>query len=156
MGTGFDLSGILSDIATLLSERAKGAVRRRMTGAILVGIALFFVGIALVAGIVALGVALAARFGVLGACLIIAAGALVVAVVLVGVVAAQARAARRRRQAEAAQLRQMLVVAKAIVPDVSAGYALLIAAAAGLIVGLKGTAARAKDHDCSGDKPDDN
>jgi uncharacterized membrane protein len=139
------MEDLLANIAETVAARVKRSARRQMGGALLVGLALLFVGVAVIAGIAAIGVALAARWGVLAACLIIAAAAFVVALVLVAVVAQQAKAARRMHLAEREQWRQAMQAAKAMAPDLSAGKALLMATALGLIVGL--TRGARKPHD---------
>lgn len=126
----------LGDIRAILADRLKRGMRRQIGSAVLFGIALLLLGVAIVAGIVAIGVALAAHWGVIGACLIIAGVALGLAAVLVGVVGAMARTARRRQRAQMAQWQQSLLAAKAIVPGLSTGKALLIATALGVLVGL--------------------
>ncbi len=135
----------LANIGAALKARIRRTARRQMGSALLGGLALLFLGVAIIAAIAAIGVMLAARWGVLAGCLIIAAAALVVAVVLVVVVAQQAKKARRRQQAELAQLHQTVLAAKAILPDLAAGKALLIVMALGLLVGL--TAGKHDPHD---------
>ena len=130
------MKDLLADISATVARRIKRAARRQIGNALLIGLALLLVGIAIVAGIAAIGVALAAQWGVLTACLIIAASAVVLAVGLVVVVAQQAKAARRRQRAAMDQWRQAVLAAKVIAPDLTAGKALLIATALGLIVGL--------------------
>jgi hypothetical protein len=130
------MNDLLTDISAIVATRIKRSARRQIGSTLLMGLALFFVGIAIVAGIAAIGVVLAARWGVLAACLIIAASALVLTVGLVVVVAQTTKAAHRRQQAEREQWRQALLAAKVIAPDLSAGKALLIATALGLMVGL--------------------
>jgi uncharacterized membrane protein YqjE len=130
------MQDLLADLAATLASRIRLSARRQMGTAFLFGLALLFVGLAIVAAIAAIGVALAARWGVLSACLIIAAVALVLAVGLVVVVTQQEKEAQRRRKAELEKWRQTILAAKAIAPDLAAGKALLIATALGLIVGL--------------------
>lgn len=127
---------LLANIAEMVARRVKRSARRQMGSALFVGLALLCVGVSAIAGIAAIGVVLAARWGVLAACLIIAAVAFLVALVLVAVVAQQAKAARRMHRAEREQWYQAMQAAKVMVPDITAGKALLMATALGLIVGL--------------------
>jgi ABC-type multidrug transport system fused ATPase/permease subunit len=130
---------LLTDIGAIFKARMRRAARRQMTSALFGGLALLFVGIAIIAGIAAIGVALATRWGVVAACLIIAAAALVVAILLVVIVTQQAKEARRRQQAELAQLRQTMLAAKIIAADMTRGRALTVATVFGLLVGLTAT-----------------
>ncbi len=127
---------LLASLAETLKARVRRTARRQMTRALLGGLALLFVGVGIIAAIAAIGVALAARFGVLAACLIIAAAAFAVAILLLVVVAQQAKEARRRHRAELAQWHRTMQAAKAIVPDLMGGKAFVIATALGLLVGL--------------------
>ncbi len=126
----------LARIAAILKARAKRSARRQMGNALLGGLALLFLGVAIVAGIAAIGVVLAARWGALAACLIIAAAALAVAASLAAVVAQQAKEARRRQRAELAELNQTILAAKAIAPALAGGKGLLFVTALGVLVGL--------------------
>ena len=130
------MQDLMADIAAFLAGRVRQAARRQMGRALLVGFALLFVGIAIVAGVAAIGVALATRWGAMAACLIIAVAALMPALVLLVVVAQQAKAARRRWRAELAQLQEAAGLAKAILPHLTTSSTLLIATALGLMVGL--------------------
>lgn len=127
---------LLTSIGAVFKARMRRTARRQMATVMLGGLALLFIGVAIIAAIAAIGVALAARWGVLAACLIIAAAALLVAVLLVVVAALQAKAARRRRQAELAQLRQTMQAAKVISADLTRNKALMFATVIGLLVGL--------------------
>ena len=93
-------------------------------------------GFALLALIVAGGILLARAFGPLWACLIVGAGALVVALILVLVAAAQNRAARRRDAADAAAQRQALLLLTAALPALRSRSTLLVAVAIGILAGL--------------------
>ncbi len=126
----------LARIAALLKARAKRSARRQIGNALLGGLALLFLGVAIIAGIAAIGVVLAARWGALAACLIIAVAALVVAALLVAVVAQRAKEARRRQRAELAEWNQTILAVKAIAPAFSGGKGLLIVTALGVLVGL--------------------
>jgi hypothetical protein len=139
------MTDLLIHVGAILKARMRRAARRQMTGALLGGLALLFTGVAIIAAIAAIGVALAARWGVLAACLIIAAAALLVAILLVVVVIQQAKEARRLQRAELAQLGQTMLAARAIATDITQGKALLVATALGLLVGL--AAARPEPRD---------
>lgn len=139
------MSDLLADISAIVARRIKTAARRQIGSALLIGLALFFVGIAIVAGIMAIGVVLAAHWGLLAACLIIVASALVLTFGLVVVVVLTSKAAHRRQQAERKQWRQALIAAKAIAPGLFASKALLIATVLGLMMGLTTGARPAQD-----------
>jgi MFS family permease len=130
------IKDVLAAIPSLVARRVKRKVRRQMVSALLLGLALFFAGIAGVAGIAALWVVLAAHWGALVAWLMIACAALLLAVLLIGMVAWRSAVAQRRQQAERDQWQQTLLAAKAMVPDLSASNAMLIATVLGLLVGL--------------------
>ncbi len=130
---------LLTNIAAILKAQVSRTARRQLAGALLGGLALLFVGVAIIAGIAAIGVALATRWGVLAACLIIMAAALVVAVLLVAVAALQAKQARRRQKAELEGIHQALLAFKAIVTDPSHGKAQMVATFLGVLVGLAAT-----------------
>ncbi|WP_309667484.1 phage holin family protein [Tabrizicola sp.] len=136
---------LLTNVGAVFKARIRRAARRQMASALLGGLALVFAGVSVVATVVAIGVALAARWGVLAACLIIAAAAFLVAILLVFVAVQQAKEARRRQQAELAQLRQTMLAAKAIAADMTRGKALIVVAVLGLLVGL--TAAKHEPQD---------
>jgi hypothetical protein len=125
----------LKDIGAILTGRIKLTLRRKVGGVLLYCFGAFFLAVAVVAGIAGIGIALASRWGALSACLIIAGFALFMAVSIVIAVGLQAKADRRRQLAEAAQWRQAMLAAKAILPELTAGKALLCAAALGLLVG---------------------
>ena len=139
------MSDLLAEISAIVARRIKTAVRRQISSTLLIGLALFFVGIAIVAGIMAIGVVLTAHWGLLAACLIIVASALVLTFGLVVVVVLTSKAAHRRQQAEREQCRQALIAAKAIAPGLSASKALLIATVLGLMTGLTTGARPAQD-----------
>ena len=139
------MNDLFANITATVAGRLKRAARRRMGSALLVGLAVLFVGIAIVAGFGAIGVVLAAYWGALAACLIIAGAALVIAVVLVVVADQLTKAARRRQRAEAAEMQEALLAVKAIVPDLSSFKALLIATALGVLVGLVTAKPKPKD-----------
>jgi uncharacterized membrane protein len=126
----------LRDLTAILAGRIKLSLRRKAGGMLLFCLGGFFLVIAIVAGIVSLGIALASRWGALSASLIITVSALLVAIIMVLVVSWQAKAERQRQLAEAAQWRQALLAAKAILPELTAGKALLWATALGFVVGV--------------------
>lgn len=136
---------LLTNIGAILKSRMRRAARRQMASALLGGLALLFAGVGLIAAIAAIGVALAARWGVLAACLIIAGTAFLVAILLVVVVVQQAKATRRRQQAELVELRQTMLAAKVIAADMTRGKAMMVATVLGVLVGL--TAATHKPPD---------
>ncbi len=135
----------LADIGAILTARVRRAAQRQMVRALLGGLALLFLGVAIVAGVAAAGVALAARLGGLQACLIVAAAAFLVALVLAAASAHQGREARRIQQAELAELRRTIFAAKTIATDLTRGKALMVAAAVGVLVGLTATRHGPKD-----------
>jgi hypothetical protein len=137
---------LLTNIGAIFKDRMRRAARRQMASALLGGLALLFVGVAVVAGIAAVGVALAAHWGVLAACLIISAAALAVAILLVVIAAQLANKARRQQQAELAQLRQTMLAAKVIAADMTRGKALMVATMFGLLVGLTATEHKPRDN----------
>lgn len=130
---------LLANIAAILKARARRSARRQMGNLVLGGLALLFLGVAIIAAIAAIGVVLADLWGILAACLILMAAAFVVAVLLVAVVALQAKEARRRQQAELAQMHQAMLAAKAIATDLTQGKALMVATVLGVLVGLTAT-----------------
>lgn len=130
---------LLTNIGAIFKDRMKRAARRQMASALMGGLALLFMAVAIVAAIAAIGVALAARWGVLAACLIIAAAAFLVAVLLVVIAAQRAKEARRQQQAELAQLHQTVLAAREIAADVARNKSLLVATVFGLLVGLTAT-----------------
>jgi uncharacterized membrane protein len=136
---------LLTNIAAILKAQVRRTARRQMASALLGGLALLFLGVAIIAGIAAIGVALATRWGVLAACLIIMAAAFVVAVLLVAVAAMQAREARRRQQAELAEMHHAILAAKAIATDLAQGKALVVASVLGVLVGLMATRREPQD-----------
>jgi hypothetical protein len=130
------MQDLLANITANVANRVRRSARRRMASALLTGLALLFAGVGILAGIAALGVVLAARWGGLTACLIIAGAAFGLTLLLVAVVAQRAKSARRRQQAERAHWLQIMATAKAIAPDLTAGKTLLIIAALALMAGL--------------------
>jgi hypothetical protein len=140
------MTDLLTSIGALVKARMRRAARRQMASALLDGLALLFLGVAIIAAIAAIGVALSARWGVLAACLIIAAAALLVAILLVAVVMLRAKEARHTQQAELAQLRQSMLAAKVIATDLTQGKALMIATVFGLLVGLTATKHKPEDN----------
>jgi uncharacterized membrane protein len=139
------MTDLLTSVGAIVKTRMRRAARRQMAGVVLGGLALLFLGVAVIAAIVAIGVALAARWGVLAACLIIAGTALLVAILLVVIVMQQAKEARLRQEAELAQLRQTMLAAKVIAADMTRGKALMVATVFGLLVGLTATKGAPKD-----------
>jgi uncharacterized membrane protein len=125
----------LKNIGAIVAGRVKITVRRKAGSVLLYCLAAFFLAVAVVAGIASIAIALAYRWGALSACLIVAGFALFMAVAIVIAVGLQAKAERRRQLAEAAQWRQAMLAAKALLPELTAGKALLCAAALGLLVG---------------------
>ena len=136
---------LLTNIGAIFKDRMKRAARRQMASALMGGLALLFLGMAVVAGIAAIGVALAARWGALAACLIIAGTALLVAILLVVIAALQAKKARLQQQAELAQLRQTMLAAKVIAAELTRSKALMVATVFGLLVGLTATKREPRD-----------
>lgn len=135
----------MGNIGAVLAARARRTLRRQIGNALLFGLALFFLGIAMAAGSVAIGVALTKLWGGLAASLIIAFAALVAAIGLGVAVKLRSKADRRRRKAELAQLQQSLSAVRAMVPDLTTSKALLIAIALGLVVGLMSGPSKQKD-----------
>ncbi len=129
----------LANIATILKAQVRRTARRQMASALLGGLALLFLGAAIIAGIVAVGVVLADHWGVLAACLIIMAAALVLATLLMAVAALHAKEARRRQQAELAHMRQTVMAAQEIATDLTQGKALMVATVLGVLAGLMAT-----------------
>lgn len=139
------IKDVLAALPSLVARRVKRKVRRQMVSGLLVGLALFCAGIAGVALIAALWVVLAAHWGALVAWLVIAGAALLLSALLLALVAWRSAVARRRQQAERDHLQQTLLAARAMVPDLSASNALLIATVLGLLVGLTAGSKDPKD-----------
>jgi uncharacterized SAM-binding protein YcdF (DUF218 family) len=127
----------LRNFGAILAGRVKLTVRRKAGVVLLYCLGVFFLAVAVVAGIVSLGIVLASRWGALSACLIIAGAALLMVIVMVLAVGWLARVERRRQLAEAAQWQQAMLAARAVFPEMTTGKALLWAAALGLVVGMK-------------------
>lgn len=126
----------LGEIEAILTGRIKQLVERKMRSAVLYGVALILLVTAFIAGVAAIWVILAERWGALAACLMIAAAAFLLAVILAYVIALNDRAQRRKERAAAEQMRATVAAAMAILPELSSKKSLLFATVIGLVVGL--------------------
>ena len=110
--------------------------RARVQSAALYAVIGFLLLIAFVAAIIAGGIALAHEVGAIAACLWIAGGAVLLALILLVIVMARTKAARDREQREAELQKQALAAILTTVSLVRPRNSLLLAVGAGIVAGL--------------------
>lgn len=127
---------LLARAARLMLRGLGEQLRHRGWNAALVALALLFLLTAWVAGIAALAVWLAARFGMAGALGLIAGGALAAVLLIAAAIRLRDRRLRRLER-DMAELRQTAMMsALAALPGFRAGPLLAMAALAGALFGL--------------------
>lgn len=129
------------------AHQLRDRARDKMAGFLLLALALFFAGIALIGLIAALGVVLANHLGALAACLIIATAALVVMLILLAIVAYRGQAARRRTEAEREEWLRAMMLARAVLPALVPGKTLLAVTMLGILVGVLSGLGKTPDDD---------
>lgn len=139
------IRNLLAALPGRAADQLRDRVRDKMVSGLLLAFALFFAGIALLAGIAAIGVVLASHYGALAACLIIAAAALVVMLVLLGVMALRWQEARRRKEAEREEWLRAMMLARAVLPALVPGKTLLVVTMLGLLAGVLTGAGKSPD-----------
>ncbi len=130
------IGNALGGLKAIIAGRISRMARNRAQSAALYALIVFLLLIAVLAALVALGIALAARWGGVVACLSIAGGAVLLALIVLVIVTAKDRAARERERREAALQKQALATILTAVPLLKSRYALLLAVAAGLVAGI--------------------
>ena len=130
------IGNALGGLKDIIAGRISRMARNRAQSAALYALIVFLLLIAVLAALVALGIALAARWGGVVACLSIAGGAVLIALIVLVIVTAKDRAARERERREAALQKQALATILTVAPLLKSRNALLLAVAAGLVAGI--------------------